>query len=1011
MPAACPAPREPAALLAEAQKTLDQASAARLSLYASIFGLQPDGTIAPGGLGDIDWDPSHDSVVFHSLDVERNVPLLVSNDAASGAPTQATLALAADTGSFRYALLGANAPSDLAHAPPAPGSAGARMKDFVLRLVTWLTKKDPGTGAGMKIVLAHLADGYWFKHDEGTALFFASELPGATVNAPDSCESAALAGCLDGASLLVISDEDGSADDDHPVPADIPAVIKALEAAKSAGIPVLYLQFDGGLTPLGEQMMRFFRTGTSDNYWDQERLKGFSPGALLDQKDELDALRSLTTTLAEGSLKVADYAACIDDKPRFADCKQAAFTAKIGHGAEVLRATLGGLDEGGADPFTTDGYALLRTLIQLGDAYRSAPLGYPIPFDKDASAFARAVFADVSVHYAGACNRAQAELGTYVCDRSAVLDGTCKAYDPAAIEVTAASAKPAFLPDSEWTSTGLYALPGRALTVTRNDAVAGKVSLRFGFQREGTTRSLETGSKGTHYDRPAYLASPWITLEAGRTLTLDTPYGGPIYLKLDGTPAIAGQTAQVDLGGVARHAALLDVGDAAAVSAFVSEVAKNPLPHVDLRGAGFEVHLRKDHLLDGVTSPYGLATRKDGSQVMVDYQGDLGLLLGDFRDNYLAPEYSMAGFAPPGKTLATTLSADVQAICQSLGWACTDPAIHARQSIQHANYDQYAACGDGCSGNPFDADWSIMPLGWGESHELGHNLQKSLLQIGYVTAADHDDHRKYQGRATENSNNIFPYHNLYRYVREVRGEQGEIREDHMNLKTVFAMVQSSRAGLTRMINGQTRAVVFDESCKLVGDYPASQKGVQAEAIWEDGGYAATNGPRMGFYLQLPLRLSGAKMSGGTTLHDGFDVFTLLYAGARLFESIAGDDARWEAGKAALGFSLFPRKDHPIYGGGTALEIPGNDYLLVSLSFLSGLDFRPYFKLMGVRYSTLADDQIDAHITSGKVTGKVPDTLFVLDTDLPGKDLSTVDTVAADGVAVWPRDGFHPGSCP
>ena len=225
----------------------------------------------------------------------------------------------------------------------------------------------------------------------------------------------------------------------------------------------------------------------------------------------------------------------------------------------------------------------------------------------------------------------------------------------------------------------------------------------------------------------------------------------------------------------------------AAVSAFVSEVAKNPLPHVDLRGAGFEVHLRKDHLLDGVTSPYGLATRKDGSQVMVDYKGDLGLLLGDFRDNYLAPEYSMAGFAPPGKTLATTLSADVQAICQSLGWACTDPSIHARQSIQHANYDQYAACGDGCSGNPFDADWSIMPLGWGESHELGHNLQKSLLQIGYVAAADHDDHRKYQGRATENSNNIFPYHNLYRYVREVRGEQSR-----------SALTQASRRGVTSM---------------------------------------------------------------------------------------------------------------------------------------------------------------------------------------------------------------------
>jgi hypothetical protein len=1012
MQADCPAPAEPGALLDEAQTILDDAKAKRLSLYQELFGLMPDGTLAPGGLDDLDWDPTHDSVIFHSLDVERNIPLLISNDAAKApASTFATLALAADLGSFRYALLGANALSDLAHSPPAPGSGGARMNDFVLRLVKWLAHEDLADGAGKKIVLSHLADGYWFEHDEGTAQFFANALPNATITPEDSCENGALAGCLDGASLLVVSDEDGHDDDDFAASADIPSVMKALEAAKSKGIPVLYLQFDGALTPLGEQMMRFFRAETSDNYWEQERLSGFSPKALLTHEDELAALGALRATLAQNTLALGDYASCIDEESRFAECAAPAFVEKIGHGAGVLRDMLGGLDRHGEDLFTAEGYSLLRALVRLGDAYRVSSLAYPVPFDQDASAFARAIFADSSVHYTNACNRPQKELGTYVCERKDVVEKSCKAYDPGQIERVAASLEEAFLPGSEWTSTGLYALPGLPLKVARNDEIEGKVSIRFGFQRAGTTRSLETGSSGTRYDRPAYLASPWVTVAPGQTLTLSTPYGGPIYLSLEGNEAIVGQKAKLSFGGVARHPALLDVGDPEAVASFVSGVAQNPLPHVDLRGKGFEVHLRKDRLLAGVLEPFALAERADGSKVMVDYHGDIGLLLADFRDNYLAPEYVLAGLAPPGTTLEATQSADVQAICGALGWACTDAAIHARASIQHANYDQYAACGNGCSGNPFDADWALHPLGWGESHELGHNLQTSLLDIGYVAEADRNDHGKYKNRAGENSNNIFPYHNLFRYLRVVRNEQGVIVDGHMKLKTLFAMVQSSRAGLTRVIGGQSRKVIFDDQCKLLGDYPVSATEVHAEAIWADGGYAATNGPRMGFYLQLPLRLTGAMMSTGTVLHDGFDIFPLLYAQSRLLRAAARDDATWDAQRDALGFGLFPRKDHPTYGGDRVSDMPGNDFLLVALSFLGGRDFRPYFQAMGVRHSDLASAQVDAHIAAGKVEGAVPETLYVLDTDLPGADISTVETVAADGLSPWPRDGFHPSSCP
>lgn len=1008
----CMAPADEATLLVEAKQVLGNIKSSRQNIWKSIFGLEADGSFDPNGIDSIDWDPSHDSVYFTSLDVERVVPLFISTDAAKSATSaNVTLGVAGDTGTSKYVLLGANVPSDLAQNPPAAGSDAAKMESVVLRLIQWLTGKDPGDGTGMNIVLAQLADTFWFDHDKNTAAFFSAKFPKATINAEDTCDSAALAGCVENASLLVISDEDGADDEQTPHVSDIEAVLGAVDTAMSKGIPILYLQFDGQLTPLGEKLLTRFRVSTDDNYWDQERLTGFTPKTLLSIQDQLVSLDNLVDTLTNKTLTIADYQSCVGQASQYDDCEDPAFLQKVGQGTKDLRAMMNGLDRGAVNLYDQSGFRLLQTFERLGQTYRQASaLKYPIDFEKDPMAFARAIVADTSVHYVQRCSNAQGDLGTFICEREQVLAGTCKMYDPTISRVSADNSAN-FRAGDEWTSSGFYALAGVPFSVQRTDDITAPVSIRLNFHRGGTSRSMQSGNDGSRYDRPGYLASPWISLAPGQKVTLTSPYGGPIYMRLEGNTDVIGKTAKLSFSDVANHPALLDIGNAAAVSAFVDDVVKNPLPHVDIRGDGFEVHLRKDKLLAGVTAPYALVSREDGSDVMVDYKNDVGLLLADFRDHFVAPEYRLAGFAPPGSSLDQALSSDVKAICSTLGWDCLNAAIHSRTTIQHANYDEYANCGNGCSGNPFDADWFITPLGWGESHELGHNLQISPLNIGYVSDSDRNDWSQYQNRAGENSNNIFPYHNLWRWVRSVKNESGAVVDGHMNLKTLYAMVQSSRAGLTRTVNGQSRKVVFDETCQVVGDYPTNATNVHAEAIWENGGYAATNGPRMGFYLQLPLRLHGKTMSDGTTLKNGFDIFTLAYLGARIFRDAANDDAKWMATRDKLGFGLFPRTGHTVYGGGDVRDIPGNDFLLVSLSFLTGLDFRPYFADLGVRTSDLASSQVDAHVASGKVKGPVSSALVVLDEDLPGSDLSTITTVSPDGVAAWPRDGFHPKNCP
>jgi hypothetical protein len=78
-------------------------------------------------------------------------------------------------------------------------------------------------------------------------------------------------------------------------------------------------------------------------------------------------------------------------------------------------------------------------------------------------------------------------------------------------------------------------------------------------------------------------------------------------------------------------------------------------------------------------------------------------------------------------------------------------------------------------------DWDILPLGWGESHELGHNLQNGKFSIGFRVSFikiksiligktnEKNKWKTYIGTSGENSCNIYPYYNKYRHYRITKG--------------------------------------------------------------------------------------------------------------------------------------------------------------------------------------------------------------------------------------------------
>jgi len=113
-------------------------------------------------------------------------------------------------------------------------------------------------------------------------------------------------------------------------------------------------------------------------------------------------------------------------------------------------------------------------------------------------------------------------------------------------------------------------------------------------------------------------------------------------------------------------------------------------------------------------------------------------------------------------------------------------------------------------------DWTIDPIGWGESHELGHNMQMSLLEISYTAVnANSNDWTSYHGRAGENSNNIFPYHGKWYYYRIFQDYNGTIPGGWAGFIDSFSIVQSALADINATVAGVKERVSLSQgTCSI-----------------------------------------------------------------------------------------------------------------------------------------------------------------------------------------------------
>ena len=892
--------------------TRARAASARATTLDALYG-RHDPERAVGAL---DWDPRQQSRTLAPLALGGAQPVLVSNHAYGNAngSTPEILALADEDGDGARLLLFGGNPLHALHGTGWGGTADDDMQTFMENAVRWLAGDADPDDARFDVVLAHLRDLGWARQDDSAHGWFATHFPDASVNAEDACDGPALAGCAANADLLVIGNATMEHDDDAAAPTDATAIAAVVADARERGVPVLFLRDAYYASALDEALMPGFGIASDGNFFG-EGLRGFER-AELGGDDALGSLVAAVDALDEGDLDF-DYAGedvctgyvgtvtCHESRAARAD--GTTMEALLGDAREALRSRLRTLDRSATNLFSLDdGYRPTKLAVLLADKYRAA-VRYPMDvLASEARAFQRARFADAAVHYARPNNPMQPDVGLFTDAQRALHDGASVARALTRVPTRF----------SEWTSTGAYVPPGRPVSVTRTDAGPAAVRVRVNMLRS-TTRLWN--ARG--YDRPTALTSHEIDVPPGGSVTLSSPHGGPLYLWTRAVaPGAAGDGVPVSLSlsGTLDNP-LLDAFDAASVVAFSDALRATDSDWVDIRTPFAEIHSLKSHVLVAFARQDGELSDGYVPADVLDYVDDLNGYL--IKGNYEYAGFASDALAPLEASVANWCTANLLTSVDYGGETvdlCRDARIHAPPRVQHVNAGISAACGSLCAGNPFDTGSPVMPLGWGENHEMGHNLQRARIKV-------------YGGRSNEVSNNVF----ALRTDREWAIAEGLARHPDRtrpNHRAAFELLQ-------REIAAGTPATV---------EHP----------LWSGTGTYDRAFERLAFFVQL------------VYAQDGWDAWTKIHLAERILDDASADEAKWLAVRSRVGFGDYAAEE--------AAAIAGNDFLYVAASNIDGTDYAGWFAAWGVETSAKAR----AQVASNGITAAEPVVFRFVEGTLP-----------------------------
>lgn len=651
------------------EATLAEILAAQDLLLAekrALFNLNADGTAKGDGssLTDIDWNPTHDTGLLKST-FGLNTPVLYTNavtDDDYEVQTRELVIIGEQPG--RYMVMGSN---PMRNWYRNSASVNADMHSFLKNSFAWLTGRSDLDSVGFDVVIAHDDQGYYFPDQVAIRDWLDTYYPTANYNAAGTANDEDLATALAvSPDLLIISQEDGI---------DPDAIAQTVESALQAGIPVLYVHHNGNLEPLGEALFSVFNVRyDGDNYWRKLQLLDYDASAV-DMQSLPASVGSIQTMLAH--FRDEDYA--FDWS--LADGENISGVTGLQEGfldgLSEVRDMMTHWDERGVDLFQGSLFRFDKFIALLGDSYRRE---VSFPMDKDESSdadFLMAYFADHAVYNYRSINPVQPDMGNFSRSDFSHITPITKTIDLES--------------KRNFRSAGVYALPGQTVAVTRLDSSAVEVEVFVNTQRSGSTHQWADWG----YSRPKYLKSPQIPIVWGETITLTSPYGGPLQVAFDTNDL----PVQLRFENVGEHPYWRGSQDDLS---FTQKLDAADYDWAEIGTPAFEVHSSLEKMNVSVANwgtPQLLAT-------------------ATMRYLHNFP-HILAGFQGPGIDVVP----EIHDFAAANGWT-----IDTLDLVKHMNADQ-ATCGYGCSGNPYDAYWSFGPTDHGDLHELGHGLEKGRFRM------------------------------------------------------------------------------------------------------------------------------------------------------------------------------------------------------------------------------------------------------------------------------------------
>lgn len=937
-------------------------------------------------VGKFNWNPSHDSVILNSINPTNSVILLGNNNKGTAA-----LAIASELDGQRFIATSADIIETENNRGASDGNiATGELSKLAKNMLMWLAGKDVSQCINI-VTLNTSNNNYWhetynwfsrwlqqnYKNTENKPTF--------TLNEHGVCDGDKLQSCIENnkPDVVIMSSSDVTNTEQY---------VNNLKYLIKNKVPVLFVNSERDPSFALQAALKLKQITASTNYWSQWQINNFNYQYQLSQLSIPDSGIKLLNDINNKNVDIspAILDSCAKSGNYLLSCggdfSKPFLDTDVKKGIDFYRNIFKNIDEAGMDIFSQRSFDIYNAVLLAADVKR-AEIDYPV-INSNVEALASAMFADSAISYKRAKNTAQPDLGSFVKDRSKIAVGV---NDSFAFPATVDDIKSFTVPfKDQWTTTGWFILPGKTVALTRTDNDKNTtVKLRMNIQLPNTNRGYQRGQ----LERPLELMQDRLSIQPRQTITFSSPYGGPLYFEIGSRTKNENLSASFSIKNIVHHPTITDFDNADQIRQFKELLDSTELPYIDLKTEAAELHARKDRFLESINADY--PTIKD--------------LLNGIMTDHLESLYGLSGFTISQKPLNEQLPAYTATICQNLFGAddCFDKTINKRYLIQHEAYDQNAQCGVGCSGNPFTSFSGIYPSGWLVNHELGHNLQRYRLSVAYTKGPDtRNDWTTYSSRSGENSNNIFPYYAKWRAYYQTNGKRGTMTDEHMNQRDLFAVYMSDALGLKDSTN--SRRMVYDSNCH------AFNKGTSGDVTrfvgpWESNAYAIYNGYRMEFYIQAALRADKQTMSDGTRLDNGFGLFTLMYQHERIFSKYIASKDLWNTRKDELGFSLFDYKPTEAKGD-TVDKIPGNDFMLISMSKITGKDWTPYFDMFGLYYSDLAAQQV---IANGD-TEKVNKGMYVLEEDMPNENMSQdLPWISFEGdisTLVWPRNNWSPKLC-